>query len=81
MARCYSAERRQSLIDVIEEGAAGGEFPADVDAELAALALLGAVFYGRLMAAEPFEPARARPSPRTRQRRPATSPAERRRRP
>jgi AcrR family transcriptional regulator len=56
----YSAERRQSLIAVIEEGAAGGEFPADIDAELAALALLGAVFYGRLMAAQPFEPARAR---------------------
>ena len=32
----YSAERRQSLIAVIEEGAADGEFPADVDAELAA---------------------------------------------
>lgn len=56
----YSAERRQSLVDVIEEGAAGGEFAAEVDAELAALALLGAIFYGRLMAPESFDPARAR---------------------
>jgi TetR/AcrR family transcriptional regulator of autoinduction and epiphytic fitness len=58
--RRYSAERRRSLADVIEEGAAAGEFAADVDAELAATALLGAIFYGRLMAAEPFDPARSR---------------------
>jgi TetR/AcrR family transcriptional regulator of autoinduction and epiphytic fitness len=55
-----SAERRRSLIGVIEEGAADGDFAPDVDAELAATALLGAVFYGRLMIAEPFDPARAR---------------------
>ena len=58
--RRYSAERRRSLAGVIEEGAAAGEFAADVDAELAATALLGAIFYGRLMAAEPFDPARSR---------------------
>jgi TetR/AcrR family transcriptional regulator of autoinduction and epiphytic fitness len=56
----YSAERRRSLVDVIEEGTAAGEFAADVDAELAATALLGAIFYGRLMAAEAFDPTRAR---------------------
>jgi TetR/AcrR family transcriptional regulator of autoinduction and epiphytic fitness len=74
----YSAERRRSLVDVIEEGVAVGEFAADVDAELAATALLGAIFYGRLMAAEPFDPARARelvravlpPARRLRSRRP-----------
>ena len=58
--RRYSAERRRSLVGVVEEGAATGEFAADVDAELAATALLGAIFYGRLMAAEPFDPARSR---------------------
>lgn len=76
--RRYSAERRHSLVNVIEEGLAGGEFAAEVDAELAATALLGAIFYGRLMAAEPFEPARARelvnavlpPARRPRRRRP-----------
>lgn len=56
----YSAERRHSLVSVIEEGITGGEFAVDIDAELAATALLGAIFYGRLMAAEPFEPARSR---------------------
>jgi hypothetical protein len=55
----YSAERRHSLVTVIEEGIAGGEFAADTDVELAATALLGAIFYGRLMAAESFQPGRA----------------------
>ena len=45
---------------MIEEGVADGEFAADVDAELAATALLGAIFYGCLMAAEAFDPAQAR---------------------
>ena len=58
--RRYSAERRHSLVSVIEEGIAGGEFAPDVDAELAATALLGAIFYSRLMAAETFDPAQAR---------------------
>jgi TetR/AcrR family transcriptional regulator, regulator of autoinduction and epiphytic fitness len=58
--RHYSAERRHSLVGVIEEGVANGEFAADVDAELAATALLGAIFYGCLMAAEAFDPAQAR---------------------
>jgi TetR/AcrR family transcriptional regulator, regulator of autoinduction and epiphytic fitness len=56
----YSAERRRSLAGVIEEGAAAGEVGADSDAEPMATALLGAIFYGRLMAAEPFDPARSR---------------------
>jgi TetR/AcrR family transcriptional regulator, regulator of autoinduction and epiphytic fitness len=44
---------------VIAEGVATGDFPAHVDPELAALALLGAIFYRRLMSGEPFDPARA----------------------
>jgi TetR/AcrR family transcriptional regulator of autoinduction and epiphytic fitness len=55
----YSKERRQTLIDVIAEGVAAGELPARVDPELAALALLGPIFYRRLMSSEPFEPGRA----------------------
>jgi TetR/AcrR family transcriptional regulator, regulator of autoinduction and epiphytic fitness len=56
----YSAARRQSLIDVIAEGVAAGDFPAGLDPELAALALLGPIFYSRLMSAGPFPPERAR---------------------
>lgn len=55
----YSAERRQGLIDVIAEGVASGDFPADLDVELAALALLGPIIYRRLMSGEPFHPERA----------------------
>ena len=54
----YSAERRQSLIDVIAEGVAAGDFPAGLDPELAALALLGPIVYARLMSSEPFDPGR-----------------------
>lgn len=55
----YSAERRQSLMGVIAEGIAGGEFPSSTDPELATLALLGPIIYSRLMSAEPFNPRRA----------------------
>jgi TetR/AcrR family transcriptional regulator, regulator of autoinduction and epiphytic fitness len=55
----YSARRRQGLSDLIAAGIRAGEFAADIDPELAAQALLGTVFYGRLMSAEPFDPARA----------------------
>ena len=56
----YSAERRQSLVELIAVGAASGDFRADVNPELAALALLGAIFYRRLMTGEPFDPDCAR---------------------
>ncbi len=56
----YSADRRQSLIDVIAEGVAAGDFPARLDPELAALALLGPIFYSRLMSGRSFDPERAR---------------------
>jgi TetR/AcrR family transcriptional regulator of autoinduction and epiphytic fitness len=56
----YSAERRQTLIDVIAQGVADGDFPAHVDPELAALALLGPIVYRRLMSRDPFDPDRAK---------------------
>ena len=55
----YSAERRQSLIDVIAEGIAAGDFASNLDPELVALALLGPIIYRRLMSGEPFNPERA----------------------
>jgi AcrR family transcriptional regulator len=55
----YSAERRKSLIDVIAEGVASGDFQPHLDPELAVLALLGPIIYCRLMSAKPFKPERA----------------------
>jgi TetR/AcrR family transcriptional regulator, regulator of autoinduction and epiphytic fitness len=55
----YSAERRQALIDLIARGVQRGEVAVDIDPELATVALLGAVFYRRLMTGTPFEPADA----------------------
>ncbi len=52
----YSADRRQALIDLIERGIREGDFRADLDPELATIALLGAIFYRRLMTSEPFDP-------------------------
>lgn len=48
----YSAQRRRRLTDTIAEGVASGEFPDRVDADTAAIALSGAVFYRRLMTDE-----------------------------
>jgi TetR/AcrR family transcriptional regulator, regulator of autoinduction and epiphytic fitness len=50
----YSALRRQSLTALIAQGVADGEFRAAVDPELAALALLGPIFYQRLMTSQPL---------------------------
>ncbi len=55
----YSAERRQALIDLIARGIRDGEFRPGLDPELATSALLGAIFYRRLMTGEPFDPADA----------------------
>jgi AcrR family transcriptional regulator len=55
----YSAARRQPLVDLLAEGVAAGAFPAHLDPELAALALLGPIFYRRLMTGERFDPQRA----------------------
>jgi AcrR family transcriptional regulator len=54
----YNAQRRQRLVDAIAEGVEAGDFPARLDPELAALALIGPIFYRRLMTGQPFEPAR-----------------------
>jgi TetR/AcrR family transcriptional regulator, regulator of autoinduction and epiphytic fitness len=54
----YNAQRRQRLVDVIAEGIEAGDFPARLDPEIAALALVGPIFYRRLMTGQPFEPAR-----------------------
>jgi len=55
----YSAERRQALIDLIARGVEHGQVSTDVDPELATTALLGAIFYRRLMTSQPFNPADA----------------------
>jgi TetR/AcrR family transcriptional regulator of autoinduction and epiphytic fitness len=52
----YSAQRRQALIDLIAGGIRDGEIDDDVDPELATAALLGVIFYRRLMTSEPFNP-------------------------
>jgi hypothetical protein len=51
-----SAERRQSLIDVIAEGVVAGDFPPHLDPELAALAFLGPIVCSRLISGQPFDP-------------------------
>lgn len=56
----FQKQARQPLIDVIAQGVAAGDFPSHVDPELAALALLGAIFFRRLMTSAPFEPERAK---------------------
>ena len=55
----YSVERRQALVDLIARGVNDGEFRAGLDPELATVALLGVLFYRRLMTGEPFDPATA----------------------
>jgi TetR/AcrR family transcriptional regulator, regulator of autoinduction and epiphytic fitness len=55
----FQAEARRPLVAIIAEGVGSGEFPAHVDPELAALALLGVLFYRRLMSGAPFDPEEA----------------------
>jgi AcrR family transcriptional regulator len=55
----YSALRRQALTAVIQDGVDTGEFREDVDADLVAQTLLGALFYRRLMSDQPLDPAHA----------------------
>jgi TetR/AcrR family transcriptional regulator, regulator of autoinduction and epiphytic fitness len=52
----YSAERRQALVDLIARGVEDGELDPTLDPELATAALLGVLFYRRLMTGEPFDP-------------------------
>jgi TetR/AcrR family transcriptional regulator of autoinduction and epiphytic fitness len=55
----YSARRRAELTDLISAGVQAGEFAADIDPDLAVQALLGAIFYGRLMSDTAFDPDQA----------------------
>lgn len=52
----YSAQRRQRLTDTIASGVADGQFSARIDPEAASVALSGAMFYRRLVTAEPADP-------------------------
>jgi TetR/AcrR family transcriptional regulator of autoinduction and epiphytic fitness len=51
----YASARRQVLIDLLHDGIATGELPADLDAELTAETLVGPLFYCRLMTPLPRE--------------------------
>jgi TetR/AcrR family transcriptional regulator of autoinduction and epiphytic fitness len=55
----YSARRRAELAALISAGIRDGEFAAGIDPDLAVQALLGTVFYGRLMSDTPFDPDQA----------------------
>ena len=54
----YARLRRRTLVAAIRDGVAAGEFAPDVDADLAAGALVGPIFYGRLVSGEGFAPER-----------------------
>ncbi|MHA6625982.1 TetR/AcrR family transcriptional regulator C-terminal ligand-binding domain-containing protein [Pseudonocardia sichuanensis] len=56
--RDYSARRRQSVVDAITAGIAAGDFAPGLDPDLASLALVGPIFYCRLITGQPFDPAR-----------------------
>lgn len=55
----FQREARKPLVAVIEIGVECGDFESHIDPELAAIALVGAIFYRRLMTGEPFRPAQA----------------------
>ncbi len=50
----YSAVRRSVLVELVGRGVREGSISGDVDPELATAALLGAIFYRRLMTGEPL---------------------------
>jgi len=54
----FQREARRPLVALIAEGVARGDFHGDTDPELAAVALLGIIFYRRLMCGEPLDPER-----------------------
>ena len=56
----FQTEARKPLIELISAGIATGDFPPRVDPELAAFALLGAIFFCRLMTNAPFPGERVR---------------------
>jgi tRNA-Thr(GGU) m(6)t(6)A37 methyltransferase TsaA len=56
----YAGQPLRNLVDTIVEGVASGAFPERLDPELAALELLGPIFFRRLLTDRPFPPARTR---------------------
>ena len=50
----FTAERRGTLVALVDEGKSSGQLPPDVDSVLVAELLAGPIFYRRLMTAEPF---------------------------
>lgn len=55
----FQSEARRPLTGAIADGVASGELPSRMQPELAASALLGAIFFRRLMTPTPLEPGRA----------------------
>lgn len=53
--------RRAALVDAVAAGVRAGELRADLDPDLAALALAGAVTYRRLLTGEPLPADRVDP--------------------
>jgi TetR/AcrR family transcriptional regulator, regulator of autoinduction and epiphytic fitness len=56
----FQAEARKPTIESISRGIATGDFPSRIDPEIAAFALLGAIFFSRLMTNTPFPEGRVR---------------------
>ena len=50
----FSSERRQVLVDILVDGQAQGDVPADLDPEFTAELLVGPLFYRRLMSGRVF---------------------------
>ncbi|MGH9116316.1 MAG: TetR/AcrR family transcriptional regulator [Acidimicrobiales bacterium] len=55
--RRMAATGRQTLVDLLSEGMAKGELPADLDPVLMTEALAGPIMLRRLFSSEPFDPA------------------------
>jgi TetR/AcrR family transcriptional regulator, regulator of autoinduction and epiphytic fitness len=55
----FQRKARQPLIKVIADGVAGGSFSKHINPEFAAFALLGAIFFCRLMTSKRFDPKKA----------------------
>ena len=56
----FQAEARKPTIALISSGIATGDFPPRIDPEIAVFALLGAIFFCRLMTNAPFPEERVR---------------------
>lgn len=54
----FQRQAREPLIELIAAGQRLGELPTSLDPQLIAFALLGAIFFQRLMTATPFDPER-----------------------